>query len=314
MNRSARARKHDEERRRGTLYSIQFLLLSLLIGGFYWAWLTFGNQGGAPEMTATSPAMIIPAGTDNSTETPRPIPEAREVPAIDGAPIAPETEPEAEPEPAPTVIAEPAVPAPPPTPASLFTDPRWQQTATFPGTDAAGNAAEFSVYVLSGANAWTFGKSGQLDIGGQTTPISELFSASDLTSAYCNQSAVIALGAASFEGDAALNHLLAGRRGRNLVSALGNVSPSCANGQDPARLFVNLGEHRRALACPDNAVRCPEISARQRPVVLISGVSSKAETDYGSALRNAITAHEAAAQQIFPGFQLADYSQFEVNH
>ncbi len=303
----AETSESDRERRRGGLYFFLFFLGILLIGGLYWAWLTFGQQERPIVDPVTPPATVIPAGTDTTIETPVIDPVTPAPPPIDEV-----DEPDPEPEP-PVVVEPPAPTPPPPEPKSLFSDARWIQTATITGMDAAGNSADFSVYLLSGANAWVFGKSGQMEIGGRVISASDLFAGSGLSSAYCDQSAVIALGAASYEGEVSLNHRLAGGRGRNLVSALGVSRPTCDGGNGPRRLSANLGAHNRTLTCPGNAERCPEVSAPQRPIVIISGTGDQASMDYGAALRNAIEAHEAAGHQIFPSFRLRDYSQFEIS-
>ncbi|MEL6244289.1 MAG: hypothetical protein AAFQ85_02980 [Pseudomonadota bacterium] len=332
MAATPRRTREEEERRRGWLLMALFFGLLLIGCALYYAWLTLSGDAGGPRRiaTATTPAAERTMQPERTGASALADVAARAEPET----LVVEPEPEA-PEPASQIVTTPAPqpvstlppPAPEPEivkqapepeaapafagPVRVFEDRRWLTTSTLSGEDEEGRAVDFTVHLLSGGRSWTFGKSDTLDVLGETAGVASLFQTDGLGDGYCTQSAVITVGAASFEGEETLNDRLAGRRARTLSRAVSAAAPACDAA--PKRLIANLGEHRQSLACPGNAETCHGESAFQRPVLVIAADAKDPDVNYGQALKAAIRKHEAAGRQIFPRFQLDDYTRFDVS-
>lgn len=297
--------EEEEEGRRGWIITALFFLLLLLGCGLYYLWLSISGNDSGSSLRA-----------DNSSTDSSVAPSAAKTVRVEYVNVKdgedePEPEPDSEPEPVDFASTN-TEPEPPEPPARVFEDRRWLTTSTITGSDDDNRFAKFSVHVLSGANAWAFGSSRSVDTAEGGASVDSLFSAKAFGKAYCGQSALMSVGAASYEGSTDLNLRLAGARAGNVISAIRRNAPQC-EGAAPRLMTVNLGEHGEETPCPGNAERCPEATAFQRPILLVSGQGDTADMDYGAALKNAIKIHEATGRQILPRFQLSNYSRFDVS-
>lgn len=279
------------EKKRNFDGAILLLLLLLLLG----IGLTLWSLRQIPEASGVLQAASLPSAPVAEPARAAPAPSA--------------TAPEPGPVLAPESLPE-AIPTPPPPPA-LFSDARWRETARFTGQDAAGRSAEFTAYVLVGAETWTFARADQIFAAGLSEPVETAFANLNLGEGVCSLSRVIAVGAASVEGTPAMNVFLSGSRGRALGVAIAVNLPACA-GNGPATSVLDLGYNSQPVDCPSGEAVCPALSAPQRPIAMILAVAQDPETDLAGALQAGIAAHESTGARVLPGVSIADYSGFDL--
>jgi len=269
------------QQKKRSLAWLYLLLLLLFLLGLWATWWSLrlepGEIGEDPVLTATA----LPAAPLVQTPAPAPVPEPVE-----------------------TAQAEPESPAP------LFSDVRWRETARFTGTDAAGRRAEFTAYVLVGDETWTYSRADSIFAAGLSEPVETAFSNLDLGAGICDLTGVIAVGAASVEGTSVQNTFLSYTRGHALRAAIGANLP-CEAGTLPTGV-LDLGYSRADVSCPAGKAICPELTAPQRPIAMILANGEDPETDIGQALQSGIAAHEAAGADVLPGVKVSDYSAFDL--
>lgn len=146
----------------------------------------------------------------------------------------------------------------------------WSRTQPLPGVDSGGRSSDFRIYVLDARFAWTFGSSEQIEREGDIAQFGDIFSRPLFLNELCSADAALGFGAASFEGDEAINRQIAGRRGRTIASQLSQVGTLCETTSGPPLYSVNLGEHIETLDCGNSAECRAQTSGQRRLVFLIA--------------------------------------------
>jgi hypothetical protein len=167
------------------------------------------------------------------------------------------------------------------------------------GKDKAGRRGTFDVVVLNKSFLWVRGSADQLEKDGKTIAGTDLAAAvidDEVRAALADAKAVIAVGTASQEGNAAEEQGRAERRARSAATLVG------AAVADTVPLWtLNLGQYR------DPCTNCETGGTSwQRPFIVIAVKSLEPDTNMGEALADAMNGKERLPSP-------ASYSAFALN-
>ncbi|NBC20629.1 MAG: hypothetical protein GVY06_06220 [Alphaproteobacteria bacterium] len=187
----------------------------------------------------------------------------------------------------------------------------WQRTALFSGTDSAGRRADMRIYVLEDRFSWSFGSSREIeDDAGEPAKLSFIFGRPMFLGEFCQGDAAVALGAASFEGDPAVNRALSRRRAATLGQQMKRLAGFCAEQTPPELYGLTLGEFTAETPCMRDGSCTGSATSPQRRVVLL-GVAEAAEgINLSEAIRSAMgsaTARNVLSIEAYETFDLAAY-------
>jgi hypothetical protein len=212
----------------------------------------------------------------------------------------------AKPEPIPVVEAKvmpplPQIAAPVPQPKRRVAKPvrlvgDWEEYVT-QGKDKEGKVAFFRVLILPGDFRWAFASQSVItDADGKPMDLSHTLKGDDMRNLLGSASHIIAVGAASIEGDLENEEARAEARARQLASWVRPRTPRSA------RVYtLNLGRYLGSCqGCSQQQ------TSAQRRVVVITVSASHPGVDISTALRNALLGTSE-----FP-LKLSDYSSFEL--
>lgn len=174
----------------------------------------------------------------------------------------------------------------------------WGRTALLSGVDSAGRRADFRFYVLNERYAWALGSASRIEERGRAANFDTFLATDVFFDRFCTSNAALGLGAASYEGETAANHRLAGARSRVIAENVNGVTGRCASGSAPDVMAVNLGEHAET----------PEANtADQRKVVIVLMRNAEADVNIAEALKNAV-----GDQELVDGFALKNYDLLDI--
>lgn len=165
--------------------------------------------------------------------------------------------------------------------------------------DEEGHRGIVEVYVLSNEYSWKCKSSELVGLGGQPQDIAPHIQAPAMLERLRTKHALIAVGAASFEGtDRATQELLATSRSLTTVAWLRRYM----SGELPPIYTLNLGQHlengRRQKPCSD-------LSERERPLVILGVIFDEPGFSVSGALKKAFDEPDFPLHRV-------DYSQFEI--
>lgn len=182
----------------------------------------------------------------------------------------------------------------------------WARTTPIRATDEQGNSADMRLYVLDSRFAWEFDSATQLKDGANNVRIRDIFERPLFLNELCAADAAIAIGAASFEGDADYNARLAGGRAQHVTRQLDVVGNLCEDASGPPLYAVNLGEFRDETPCSDGD-SCRVNTATQRGLVIVAAEKATEGLDYESAIKSSLR-----SPQLKSVLTVEDYSLLEV--
>jgi hypothetical protein len=168
----------------------------------------------------------------------------------------------------------------------------WGRTILLSGEDTSGRRADFRFYVLNERYAWALGSAQRIEDRGLAANFNTLMGTSEFKERLCTADAVLGVGAASYEGETATNHKLAGARSKVIAQQAKAVADTCSAG-GPTAYTVNLGEHVENESSN---------TADQRKVVVILVRNSEEGVNVTEALKNAV-----GDAELVGGFKLTDY-------
>ncbi len=182
----------------------------------------------------------------------------------------------------------------------------WGESAPFAGTDSAGRAAQFRLYVLHQRFNWLIGSSTGLQDNGQPASFAPIRNSPEFRQRFCSAKAAFSVGTASFEGPTEPNRRLARSRGARVGGALADLRNACPDGPIPILFAINLGENQNDLDCTGEP-GCLQRSANQRRLIIVAATDLAIDVDLEQALRSGLS-----GQQVFSDFSVGDYDLFEV--
>ena len=173
----------------------------------------------------------------------------------------------------------------------------WGRTVLVSGADASGLTATFRLYILDETYAWALGSASRIEEEGRPADFAPLLSTAQFLDQVCNSTAVIGVGAASFEGDVPSNTLLAEARANVISEQVQGVAANCP-ADKPAQYALNLGPNRNKVTGS---------SAFQRRVLIATVESEQAGVNLSEALADGLNTPD-----IMGGFNLEDYAVFDL--
>lgn len=184
----------------------------------------------------------------------------------------------------------------------------WARTQVFTGVDTQGRRADMRIYVLDDRFSWVFGSSQEIEEGDRPAQFSFIFGRPMFPGEFCEGDAAVALGAASFEGDAELNRILAGRRADTIGAQMTRLAGFCGEQTPPALYKVNLGEFTAVTDCMRAGTCTGRATSPQRRVVIIGVAAADEGVNLSEAVRNGLgtpVASEVVA--------VSDYAVYEFD-
>jgi len=148
----------------------------------------------------------------------------------------------------------------------------WARTPVFTGLDTEGRRADMRIYVLDDRFSWVFGSARDIEEDGRPARFQFIFGRPMFLGEFCEGDGAVALGAASFEGDAELNRQLASRRADTIGEQMVRLAGFCADQGAPELYKANLGEFTAVTDCMRDGTCTGRAASPQRRSVII-GVS-----------------------------------------
>jgi len=185
----------------------------------------------------------------------------------------------------------------------------WARTQIFSGTDSAGLSADMRIYVLDDRFSWVFGSSRNIEEGDRPARFAYIFGRPMFLGEFCEGDAAVAVGAASYEGDAQLNHTLAGNRAGTIGEQMVRLAGFCGE-QTPPNLFkVNLGEFTAVTDCMRAGTCTGRATSPQRRVVIIGVASADEGVNLSEAVRDGLRSSVATSLM-----RAEDYAEFDFSN
>lgn len=181
----------------------------------------------------------------------------------------------------------------------------WKRTSPIEATDDAGKSSDIRLYVLDDRFSWKFDSAKNLQDGSEDVRIRNIFERPLFLNELCAADAAIAIGAASHEGSAEYNAVLAGNRAKYVTEQLATVGNLCEDATGPPLYLVNMGEYREEASC--TLADCRISTAAQRGLVIVAAENSSNGIDFKSAINAGLN-----SPQLGTVFSAEDYSMFEV--
>ena len=182
----------------------------------------------------------------------------------------------------------------------------WARTPVFSGTDSTGRRADMRIYVLDDRFSWVFGSSRQIEEGDRPARFSYIFARPMFLGEFCEGDAAVALGAASYEGDAELNRRLAGNRADTIGAQMTRLAGFCGEQTPPDLFKVNLGEFKAVTDCMRAGTCTGRATSPQRRVVIVGVATAEPGVNLSEAVRNGLASPIARAV-----VAAGDYEVFE---
>ncbi|MEO0818299.1 MAG: hypothetical protein AAFX86_13470 [Pseudomonadota bacterium] len=164
----------------------------------------------------------------------------------------------------------------------------WARTQIFTGVDTEGRRADMRIYVLDDRFSWVFGSSQDIEEGDRPARFSYIFGRPMFLGEFCEGDAAVAVGAASFEGDAELNRRLASNRANTIGVQMTRLAGFCGEQTPPDLYKVNLGEFTSVTDCMRAGTCTGRATSPQRRVVIIGVASAEPGVNLSQAVRNGL--------------------------
>ncbi|MEM9738959.1 MAG: hypothetical protein AAF829_03755 [Pseudomonadota bacterium] len=164
----------------------------------------------------------------------------------------------------------------------------WARTQMFSGTDTQGLRADMRIYVLDDRFSWVFGSSQDIEEGDRPARFAYIFGRPAFLGEFCEGDAAVAVGAASYEGDAELNRTLADNRANTIGSQMTRLAGFCGEQTPPELYKVNLGEFTAVTDCMRAGTCTGRATSPQRRVVIIGVSAAEPGVNLSEAVRSGL--------------------------
>lgn len=186
----------------------------------------------------------------------------------------------------------------------------WERTEMFSGTDAEGRRADMRIYVLDQRFTWQFGSSRNIEENGAPASFNFIFGRPNFLGEFCAGDAAVAIGAASFEGEAELNRRLAGNRAQTIAGEMKRLTDFCTPQTPPQLHKINLGEFTAVTDCMRAGTCTQGATSPQRRVVLLAVAEAETGVNLSEAVRNGLASRTALSVLSVDDYGLYTFSDF----